>query len=838
MQDATVEEPSAPVRPPTAGHKRAKYTSKACEYCHRRKIKCDGESPCAACRSKDRECVKDYAPTHRSLLHKKRKRTQQAELSTTEDEFEATSTTNLNNIRLLERISGIERQLHHLVSSLQRPSEPRILADRVESLRHGDEAADDDQTTDPHTSGAGASGPDFEPVDEPSYVGETSISHTLQQVENSLHGLGLPTKEVNTPVVVSPSSALLNEAATGSSSSSRKEVLQILARHQLPPNKAEWDILLDLYCEDVHPLYPFLHLPSLRRSYAQLMGEDVLDTVGKDSFAQVILCLALGRCTTSVRAETSEGTQSSGWAFYTAALECVGEVNNPLRETSMGLPRLQVLTLMIVYLIRLEANERAQKVLSLTVVQAQHLGLHREVVLASAPRFVAECSRRLWWCLYVLDRRVALDIGQPFLIQDTNTDTNLPQLLSEAFMEELCRSSATSASDDGNFPVGSSGDEDCHSPIPYLIAMTGYAKIVGKAWNELYQAHCMDRASDPALTVSFEDLLSLWKQGLPAILSCDEKNSHEHHQPPDKPMRSWQLKNKFLIHIRTLWLRILIRKPLRSRSTPITWMQIQNFDNEAVCIALADRIVAFFARIFEPYRIYTFPFLQYLLGAASTILGLIIRVPVFRSRHTHSLVQAAQMMNTFCRKTWVSGKTLRSVKRFTDMMAKVVSQNQNSSLKGLQPRGTSSHDSVTTVNNAVPVVSGKAPVEGTRRNSASLAGWATGNAAPASSNLHCHEQEHDHSRSVNDPTRPTDHAGIPTHMPEGDASYFYSLISPPYDIMDAPSLGSGVEPLGPLSWDLESLVMADYPFERSVSDRNLMQGSGEMRYEDIVAAIY
>jgi hypothetical protein len=301
------------------------------------------------------------------LLHKKRKRAQQAELSTTEDEYEATwyvleflllcgfndvclpSTTNLNNNRLLERISGIEKQLHHLVSSLQRPYEPRILADRVESLRYGDEAADDERT-----SGVGASDPDLEPVDEPSYVGETSISHTLQQVENSLHGLGLPAKEINTPVVVSPSSALLNEAAAGSSS--RKEVLQILSRHQLPSNKAEWDILLDLYCEDVHPLYPFLHLPSLRRSYAQLMGDDDLGAVGKDSFAQVILCLALGRCTTSVRAETSEGTQSSGWTFYTAALECVGEVNNPLRETSMGLPRLQVLALMVC-IVRFNRND-------------------------------------------------------------------------------------------------------------------------------------------------------------------------------------------------------------------------------------------------------------------------------------------------------------------------------------------------------------------------------------------------------------------------------------------------------------------------------------------------
>jgi hypothetical protein len=267
-------------------------------------------------------------------------------------------------------------------------------------------------------------------------------------------------------------------------------------------------------------------------------------------------------------------------------------------------------------------------------------------------------------------------------------------------------------------------------------------------------------------------------------------------------------------------------------------MQIQNFDNEAVCISLANRIVAFFARIFEPYRIYTFPFLQYLLGAASTILGLIIRVPVFRSRHTHSLVQAAQMMNTFCRKTWVSGKTLRSVKRFTDMMAKVVSQNQNNSLRGLQPRATSSHNSVTTINNNTTLAAGSArsPMEANRPHPASLV--ADTGRFPVSSSSNRNGNAHDHSSSVDHLPRPTDHPSISAHIPEGDASYFYNLISPPYDIMDAPSLGSGVEPLGSFSWDLESLVMADYPFERSVSDRNLMQGSGDIRYEDIVASIY
>jgi hypothetical protein len=140
-----------------------------------------------------------------------------------------------------------------------------------------------------------------------------------------------------------------------------------------------------------------------------------------------------------------------------------------------------------------------------------------------------------------------LDIGQPFLIQDINTDTKLPLLLSEEGLESLYHGSATS-SPNPETHVSNNRDDDCRSPIPYLISMTGYSKIVGKAWNELYQAHCMDRASDPALTGSFEDLLSMWNESLPPSLSCDEMSPHK-NQPSDAPVRSWQLKNKFLLHI-------------------------------------------------------------------------------------------------------------------------------------------------------------------------------------------------------------------------------------------------------------------------------------------------
>jgi hypothetical protein len=261
---------------------------------------------------------------------------------------------------------------------------------------------------------------------------------------------------------------------------------------------------------------------------------------------------------------------------------------------------------------------------------------------------------------------------------------------------------------------------------------------------------------------------------------------------------------------------------MRSRSSPIAW--IHNFDNGAVCISLADRIVSFYSRIFEKYRIYTFPFIQYLLGAASTILGLIIKVPVFQSKHTHSLVQAAQMMNTFCNKTWVSGKTLRSVKRFTVMMANVINQN---SLRSLRPRNTSSRDSMA-LNATLSVASGQSPMDGYRQNASSLAAERMTRLTPT-------DNGHDPSYTVTERTSGPDN---PTHAAEGDASYLQNLASPPYDFFNVPNFASGLDAFSSFAPDLERLVIADYPFEKSVSDRNLLQGSGDTVYDDIAAALY
>lgn len=98
----------------------------------------------------------------------------------------------------------------------------------------------------------------------------------------------------------------------------------------------------------------------------------------------------------------------------------------------------------------------------------------------------------------------------------------------------------------------------------------------------------------------------------------------------------------------------------------------QDFENLSKSIELAESILDLFSRVLEPYQMYQFPFLQYLLGAASIMLGILIKVPGFVRRCGDSIARAAHLIRIFCRKTWISGKMARSVTRFTSVAARIV----------------------------------------------------------------------------------------------------------------------------------------------------------------------
>lgn len=85
----------------------------------------------------------------------------------------------------------------------------------------------------------------------------------------------------------------------------------------------------------------------------------------------------------------------------------------------------------------------------------------------------------------MIDRRIALESGKPFLIQDSNVDTALPIDLSDEWMTRFSTRNETMAELQHEITAEVARDI-LPSPIPYVVAMIRYSRVAGKAWEVLY----------------------------------------------------------------------------------------------------------------------------------------------------------------------------------------------------------------------------------------------------------------------------------------------------------------------------------------------------------------
>lgn len=136
-----------------------------------------------------------------------------------------------------------------------------------------------------------------------------------------------------------------------------------------------------------------------------------------------------------------------------------------------------------------------------------------------------EMVRRLWWCLYAMDRRLALETGHPFLIQDMNVDIPEPRNLCDGWLthhrEDTRTTTEIQAEIDTELSRGSI------TPIPYLSATIRYSHVVGKIWETLYGANVIDTFPSPALLQYLEQMIhGAQKEIQPEFSSHDPLEPH------------------------------------------------------------------------------------------------------------------------------------------------------------------------------------------------------------------------------------------------------------------------------------------------------------------------
>ncbi|PWY83405.1 hypothetical protein BO70DRAFT_24965 [Aspergillus heteromorphus CBS 117.55] len=556
--------------------------------------------------------------------------------------------------------------------------------------------AQTDLHEDQHTIVRAWSPPKDQPLDQAAVVpfsGETSIRHNLDQVEGRLEekmqehpgaASRVPQSQISTPALT-PSP----RPEGGRKTRGAVEITDTLQRYGITLDRPQAERALNVFCNEIHIMYPFMHLPTLWGDYSSIWGGSFglppdSDVSGqsryRNTLAQILLCMAVGRCTESAREEHREGRYSAGWSLYRAASDLLGDVLDCFGNHSDPIQILQTLNLMIIYLFRLDLSGKAEKLLALAISHAHQIGLHRSKVVERMAPYDSEVSRRIWWCLYVMDRRLAIETGRPFVIQDINVDTPLPENVDD---EWLSRSRKDPRLKKSVPPQGETKDAPT-TAIPYLRAMVIYSKVLGKVWEGMYGA-ASSSSSNYTLREHLESMLSR------AQTDVQHEFAHPYHGQRRQMAQTpwWLAKLQMLMRIRWLSLRLMIRKPMLQASFSQSASALDTFDNDVTCMQISKGIIEEFAQISPEMAVYTFPFIHYLISAVIISLGLIVRESSLRSTYGRPIIYAVRLLESYCHKTWVSGKLIRIVSRLKEMTAYLTNDNASMGSEPSVPRPSS-----------------------------------------------------------------------------------------------------------------------------------------------------
>ncbi|KAK7471016.1 hypothetical protein VKT23_002429 [Stygiomarasmius scandens] len=284
------------------------------------------------------------------------------------------------------------------------------------------------------------------------------------------------------------------------------------------PSPEQADELVTAYFSQMHHTFPILHQQSFVERYMKVMEDSALGCPSQD---HAFLCLlfavfACGACISTTgrpksREKSPEGqTDFSGWEFYERA--------QLLFWLGMGSSKLEhVQCLAILAICNATWNTLAQSWISAggAVRRAQDLGLHRLGRRLPLTPFDREMRRRVWWCVYGLDRVLSMALGRPAGTHDDDCDADMPAQLDDAQLTALRDGNAVS-SQEKSFMTG-------------FVALLRIYVIAGRIMRFVQSKHIDDPKSETTRkTVAALDAdLAGWINGLPPCIrfSANDTNN-------------------------------------------------------------------------------------------------------------------------------------------------------------------------------------------------------------------------------------------------------------------------------------------------------------------------
>ncbi|KAI1632931.1 hypothetical protein F4809DRAFT_625385 [Biscogniauxia mediterranea] len=604
---------------PQQRSKRNRYISIACNECKRRKIKCNGETPCQRCGNLNLQCL--YAPNCCSNNVKD------------SEEFK----------QMARQVSQLQEQVETLFSSMNalRSEALRLAPIQDRSLPVPPSASSTPSST--SMTIASLHRPDLPQLRQPGFRGPTSTRFSLDVAKNTLHKMGYG----NTGDCID-----LDGSVHETPTTSPRITQQVVPSpyNTRPPPDPLWEFdkdelirLCRVYEEEVGIMWPIVRIESIinhaksvgawieaakNNAFVPPLGSDGTFSDHNSILLKVVVCNGL-------LVEEHGNSEKAERLF-----ESIKPITNRMLSSDPSNVRnIPILALTAGYYFFSTDEILSWRTMGQVARYCFELGLHRRDAIE---QIADEEERRnavfTFWTAFVLDRRWSFSTGLPFVISDEEVDPELP------------------------YP-----DE-----YPFLVAMITYSKLSAKVWRLRRQFE--PNAPLELQASEIEDMdqrIKQWYREVPNEVRLDLADWEalpRYLNPPVNSQKEYDIERlQIWTYLRLNQIRTWLYTPILHTHSSI----MENLHHAECVVKLAKNTITYLTHLNNTTNLYRKmqTFYHQFLSAAITVLFLAsCHAPVnFSSACRDEFYMALELVKDLSSKSWVSKRlwsTIKSLREF------------------------------------------------------------------------------------------------------------------------------------------------------------------------------
>ncbi|KAH8892748.1 hypothetical protein GQ53DRAFT_840598 [Thozetella sp. PMI_491] len=533
----------------------------SCVFCQSRKLRCSRESPCSNCANRGIPCEPTGGP---------RKQPQVSNQGNSPETVGAESLRALNdsNTEIIERL----RRLEEAIAEQNRGRTYSAPPDYAWLI--------------PDSTGeaTGDAGGHHRPLGAFSSNIPVEIHHLLK-LEQASRAQNALDSSLSDPVVVKLGSlqhsthaaAYITPQAAGISTTTTNAIRCIT----IPP-KAETDVLLEKFVQDIEFICPIIHVPSLRATIDKLY-EQLSANVCPAGPVSLLLGIIATVAQHWLQSDTEKrgvfkSTADANYQVVLWAKATLDVVDNCRRVTPVSLENVQALMLVSCVICNLEGiSPKFRSVFSVTISIARELGLHftdrqegRALAWQRADPYRVEFGRRVWWHLTASDwigSRIGAAQEGSYLVHPAQMMVDLPQYLDDEVVAQQ-----------NNKNQGVLGP----TSVAYLLQRIKLAKVCRSFTDQVAQATSSMDGTRYRQVVEFQVQLEKFIQELPPFFQMDQDGTIA---PISHPASLAIHRYMLHLHVNTQICRLHLPYLVRSQ------VDASSADSRAVCLIAAKNII-------------------------------------------------------------------------------------------------------------------------------------------------------------------------------------------------------------------------------------------------------